>query len=166
MKTSALLGAAAVLLSALVPAAAGAQSKPQAYHVMADVVHVQTCVIQQVFNPGDTIVWRADVTDPAGVRVPADKIAALGITAVVSLKDGTKVPLRFGVHPPVPSAPAHDSYWAGSYHIAADHPTGSLPWTLTVADKAGNTVVFTPIGQSIDASVLTIAQKGAPAPAH
>jgi len=64
---------------------------------------------------------------------------------------------------PFPNPPATDTYWAGSYFIKGDHPTGTLPWTVTVTDAAGNTVNFTPIGQNNGLSVLTIAEK-APAP--
>ncbi len=100
---------------------------------------------------------------PSGVRLTADRIKALGVTAVITLKDGTKVPLAFGVHPPFPNAPATDTYWGGAYFVKGDHPTGTLPWTLTVTDAAGNVVDYTPIGQANGLSVLTIAEK-APVP--
>ena len=48
--------------------------------------------------------------------------------------------------------------------LRADHPTGTLPWTLTATDTQGRTGTFTPVGQASGAAVLTIAQKG-PAPA-
>jgi hypothetical protein len=148
---------------------AGAQTlpggaKPFAYRVVADVVADRVCIPRLTFNPGDTIVWRAEIAGPTGVRVNAAQIKAVGLQAVVTLKDGTKVPLAFGVHPPFPNAPATDTYWSGAYFVKGDHPTGTLPWTLTVTDNAGNTVPFVPIGQANGVTVLTIAEKAAAAP--
>jgi hypothetical protein len=153
------------LIGAGAPLAASAQTKPLPYRLFADVVAARVCVPRTTFNPGDTIVWRAEVQDAAGVRLTADRIKALGLTGTIQLKDGTKVPLAFGIHPPFPNAPATDTYWAGTYYVKTDHPTGTLAWTATVSDSAGNTVSFTPIGQSNGASVLTIAEKGAAASA-
>jgi hypothetical protein len=146
------------------PLVASAQTKPLPYRITADVVAARVCIPRSTFNPGDTIVWRAEIEDAAGVKLTAAQIKALGITAVISLQDGTKIPLGFGVHPPFPNAPATDIYWAAAYFVKADHPTGTLPWTLTVTDAAGAVVSFQPIGQSNGVTVLTIAEKGAAAP--
>jgi hypothetical protein len=162
------LTVACVAFAVTAPGIAGAQTAPSgkalAYRVFADVVAARICIPRSTFNPGDTIVWRAEIQDPAGVRLSDAQIKALGITAAVVLKDGTKVPLKFGIHPPFPNPPATDTYWAGAYFIKSDHPTGTMPWTVTVIDAAGNTVNFTPIGQSNGLSVLTIAEKAPAAP--
>ena len=161
MKKWTLFAALAFTLSgALAPLAAQAQSKPLAYRVTADVVAAKVCIPRLTFNPGDTVVFRAEVADLSGARLDAAKIKALGLTGVVTLKDGTKIPLSFGVHPPFPNAPATDTYWAGAYYIKPDHPTGTLPYTVTVTDAAGNVVNFVPIGQANGLSVLTVAEKG------
>jgi hypothetical protein len=164
MKPWTLLTALVLTAVALAPSAASAQSKPLPYRIYADVVQARVCVPKSVFNPGDTIVWRAEIDDAAGVRLTAAQIKALGIQAVIALKDGTKLPLAFGIHPPFPNAPATDLYWAVAWYVKPDHPTGTLPWTLTVTDAAGNSVGFTPIGQVNGASVLTLAEKGVAAP--
>ena len=165
MKKWTFLAALAFTLSgAIAPLAAQAQSKPLAYRVTADVVAARVCIPRSTFNPGDTIIWRAEVADLSGVRLDAAKIKALGITGVVTLKDGTKIPLAFGVHPPFPNAPATDTYWGGAYYVKPEHPTGSMPWTVTITDAAGNVVNFVPIGQANGLSVLTIAEKGAVTP--
>jgi hypothetical protein len=164
MKTWTMFAALAVVLGGLAPSAASAQSKPLPYRIYADVVAARVCVPRSIFNPGDTIVWRGEVDDASGVRLTAAQIKALGIVATINLKDGTKLPLSFGVHPPFPNAPATDLYWAVAWFVKPDHPTGTLPWTMTVSDAAGNTATFTPIGQSNGASVLTLAEKGVPAP--
>jgi hypothetical protein len=158
---------ACIALGAAAPGIAGAQTTPGkalAYRVYADVVSARVCVPRSVFNPGDTIVWRAEVQDPSGVRLTGAQIQALGIQAVVTLKDGTKIPMKFGIHPPFPNPPATDTYWAGAYFVKGDHPTGTLPWTVSVTDTAGNTVNFTPIGAANGLTVLTIAEKAAAPP--
>jgi hypothetical protein len=143
------------------PAAAAAVPAPPGFRLSADVVAAQICIPQSIFAPGDVIVWRAEVQDNNGVRLLGDAIKARGITAVVTLKDGTQIPLRFGIHPPFKNAPKTDTYWTGSLFVKPGHPTGTLPWTLTVMDSTGAKATFTPIGQSVGLSVLTIAKKAA-----
>jgi hypothetical protein len=165
MKIWAPFAALAVLsLGALSPQVASAQSKPLPYRIFADTVQARVCITKSVFNPGDTIVWRAEVEDASGVRMTADQIKAKGIAGTITLADGTKLPLSFGVHPPFPNAPKTDLYWAAAWYVKPDHPTGTLPWTLTVTDNSGALVTFTPIGQANGASVLTLAEKAVPAP--
>lgn len=153
--------AATAAVAGISPLAARAQSKPLAYRIAAEVVADRICIPQTIFNPGDVIVWRADITDPSGAKIDKVKAAALGLSAVVSLRDGTKIPLAMSVHPPFPNAPATESYWSASWKVQPTHPTGTLPWTLAVTDTAGNQVSFAPIGQGIGLGVLTIAEKGA-----
>jgi hypothetical protein len=165
MKTWAPFAALAVMaVSALAPQAASAQSKPLPYRIYADTVAARVCITRTVFNPGDTIVFRAEVDDASGVKLTADQIKAKGITGTISFADGTKLPLAFGVHPPFPNAPKTDLYWAVAWYVKPDHPTGTLPWTLTVTDSSGAIATFQPIGQSNGATVLTLADKAAPAP--
>jgi|GEM_PF-1501427 hypothetical protein len=139
------------------------------YRVFADVVTsgvgrpgVQgvPCVAQSVFFPGDTIVFRAVIADgPSGTPLSSADIERLGVQAVVTLSDGSRVPLKFESHPPVPNAPVHRSYWAGALHTAPDHPTGTLKWTLNITDKAGHHVTFVPLGQDVGAAVLQLAAR-------
>ncbi len=115
---------------------------------------------QTVFFPGDGIVFRAVITDgPSGIPLSAADVARLGLVATVTLSDGGKVKLSLRAHPPEPQAPVHRMYWAGSIKTAADHPTGTLKWTLTVTDQAGSQVVFEPLGQANNETVLTLAQR-------
>ena len=176
--------ALSLLLVLAAAGAAGAQQAPApnapavmagnaAYRLFADVVTAGVgkpgiqgalCVTQTVFFPGDSIVWRAVIADGAsGTPLTAADVTRLGLTAVVSLSDGTKVPLRLGFHPPPPAVPLHSTFWSGSLSTKGDHPTGTLKWTLTVTDKAGHTATFEPMGQANGTTVLTLAQR-APAP--
>ena len=111
------------------PAMAGGKT----YRLFADVVTsgagrpgVQgaLCVTQTVFFPGDLIVFRSVIADgPTGTPLTAADVARLGLTAVVSLSDGSKVPLRLGTHPPPPNAPLHSTFWSGSLSTKGDHRT-------------------------------------------
>jgi len=146
---------------------AGAQSTA-AFRIMADTVTngenpgVQgvPCVNESIFFPGDVIVFRAAVADGAtGAPLTQEQIASRGVTAVVSV-DGRSIPMRFGPHPPpFVQAPKRAPYWSGTLSITTSHPTGTLPWTLTVSDNTGAKTTYTPIGQDAGISVLTIAQK-------
>jgi hypothetical protein len=141
----------------------------QTYRIFADVVTsgigkpgVQgvNCVAQSVFYPGDTIVFRAVIADgTTGTVLGTADIARLGLQAVVNVSDGTKVPLHFTSHPPPVNAPVHRTYWAASMRTGADHPTGTLKWTLVVTDKNGHTVTFSPLGQDNGAAVLELVQR-------
>jgi len=120
------------------------------------------CVNQSVFFPGDVIVWRAMIADAAtGVELTRDQITQLGLTVTATLADGTKVRLLFGPHPaPFIPAPLRETYWSGPFLIKADHPTGTMTWTLTATDTQGHSATFTPLGQASGAAILTIAAKG------
>jgi hypothetical protein len=159
----------------IAPGATPATTGDAKYRIYADVVTsgigrpgVQgvNCVDQSVFFPGDDVVFRAVIADGAtGKPLSPEDVQRLGVQAVVTLSDGTKVPLRLGSHPPPPNAPVHKIYWAARTPIAADHPTGTLTWTVSVTDKAGHSTTFAPMGQDAGIAVLTIAQKAA-APAR
>lgn len=153
------------------PAPAAAKPVPgtgTVYRIYADVVTSGTskgvqgvaCVQQNVFFPGDVIVWRAVIADAAtGVALTPADVAQRGLQVVATLSDGTKVTLTLKNHPPPPNAPVHESYWSGTLLVKSDHPTGTMPWTLTTTDNQGKTGTFTPPGQASGAAVLTIAQK-------
>jgi hypothetical protein len=159
----------------VVPAAA--QSAPGAamLRVMADVVTsarngkgVQgaICVTQSIFAPGDTIIFRALVSDADGTPLSAVQLTQRGVKVLVTTGEGAKIPLVYEQHPPpqVPS-PNHDMYFAAAYPISRDHPTGTLSWTMTVTDGQGHTVSFTPIGQAAGVTTLQIVSKADPAAA-
>ena len=157
---------------------AAAQTAPAAapLRVQADVVTSAVngkgvqgaiCVQQSVFFPGDTVIFRAVVADANGTALTADQVKQRGVQVVVTTGEGAKIPLVYEMHPPeqVP-APVRAYYFAAAYHIAGEHPTGTLPWTMTVTDAAGHTVSFTPIGgAAAGLGALQIAAKAPPAAA-
>lgn len=158
--------AALAVASAIAPARADSLSGGP-FRVTADTAAANTCVPKNVYTPGEPIVFRAEIADAAtGKRLTGDEIKARGITAVIALKDGSSVKLDYGEHPPFPGVPQKDLYWSGIFPVRADHPTGTLPWTLTVSDSQGRTTTFKPIGQDVGLSVLTLVPRGAPVPAN
>jgi hypothetical protein len=165
----AVFGLAAVTAHAQPAPAKPVPGSGTAYRITADVVTSGTkpgiqgvpCVNQSTFFPGDVIVFRAVIADgPTGVALTPADVAQRGLLAVVTLADGTKIPVTLKNHPPPPNAPAHESYWSGALLIKPDHPTGTLPWTLSVTDNQGRTGTFTPAGQTSGAAMLTIVPKG------
>ena len=144
------------------------------YRIYADTVTSGTdrngmqgapCVNQTMFYAGNVVVFRAVISDAkTGVELTAADIAQRGVKAIVTLSDGTTQTLTMKNHPPPPAAPVHMSYLSGAHFIPADHPTGTLPWTLAVTDSKGNTGSFAPVGQAAGVAVLTIVPK-APAAA-
>jgi hypothetical protein len=119
------------------------------------------CVNETVFFPGDVVVFRAVILDgPSGTPLTQADVASRGVEAIVTTSEGRNIPMRFGLHPPpqaVPNATKRSPYWSGTMPISRDHPTGSLPWSLTVTDKSGQKTTYSPIGQDAGVSVLTIA---------
>jgi hypothetical protein len=168
------IGIAVAALAGLCAAAAPAlaQSAPD-LRVQADVVSSAAngpgvqgaiCVSQSVFFPGSTVIFRAVVSDANGNALTGDQLTARGVKVVATTGEGATVPLVYELHPPpnIP-APARENYFAAAYHISDSHPTGMLPWTLTVTDNQGHTLKFKPIGDNPGNGVLQIAAKAAPA---
>lgn len=167
------IGIAVAALAAMCAAApALAQTAPN-LNVQADIVTgavngpgVQgaICVSQSVFFPGSTVIFRAVVADGSGTPLTGDQLKARGVKVVVTTGEGATIPLVYEVHPPMNiPAPARENYFAAAYHISDSHPTGMLPWSLTVTDNAGHTLKFKPIGDNPGNGVLQIAAKAAPA---
>lgn len=169
------IGLAAAAFAGLCAGAAPAvgQTAPAPLRVVADVVSSAVngpavqgaiCVSQSVFFPGNTVIFRAVVSDASGTPLTGDQLSARGVKVVVTTSEGAQIPLVYQIHPPPPiPAPAREYYYAAAYHISLDHPTGMLRWTMTVTDAQGQTVKFMPIGDNPGNGVLQIAAKAAPA---
>ena len=89
-------------------------------------------MLQSRFRRGEAVAWRTRVLLPDG-RVADDKALT---SLVVELGSGEKVPLEYGPH----GMPPTDYFWANSWTIPANHPTGSLGYKV-VATMADGTVV-------------------------
>lgn len=141
-----------------------AQAAPK-YFVQADVVRGApgaqgaVCVANSVFYPGEQVVWRAKVFDTTtGKELTEAQVKAAGLVLTASLDNGAKATLNYVPHG---SNGKMDLFWAGGWQTTGKTPTGTLKWTVTARDKAGNTATFQPIGQDVGLAVLTIAAKPA-----
>lgn len=116
--------------------------------IQGDMVGEQAgCVLQSQFSQGQVVVWRVAVQDASGERLGDDTITSV----VVTLPDGQAFDLSYGGHPP--PAPT-DFYWATSWAIPDDYPTGTLGYEVTVIDAAGGVHEWAPF--NVVPSLLTI----------
>jgi hypothetical protein len=90
------------------------------------------CVLQSRYRRGEAVAWRMRVLLPNGSVADDKAIKSL----VVELGNGEKVPLEYGPH----GMPPTDFFWANSWTIPANHPTGSVGYKV-VATMADGTVV-------------------------
>lgn len=106
------------------------------------------CVLTNRFPRNSEIVWRARVIDPA-TGEELDDTAVESVT--VELDDGQSLDMRYGPHP---SDEPTDFFWTTSLEVPADHPTGTLGYTITAADTEGRTGSYQPF--EVAPSLLTI----------
>lgn len=105
------------------------------------------CVLASQFKRRELIVWRIRVRDQAGKNLDASDLRSL----VVKLSDGQSFPARFGPHP---REKATDDFWATSWAVPADYPTGSFSYSVVATDTAGGTHSWMPF--KVAPSQLTI----------
>ena len=96
------------------------------------------CVLTSQFKRKEKVVWRVRVYDPA-------KSKQLGKASlqsmVVELPDGKQFKMHYSSHPPKKST---DRFWAVSWDIPADYPTGSFAYKVIATDKGGRKHVWQP----------------------
>ncbi len=108
----------------------------------------KVCVLSSRFAPGEEVVWRIKVFDPAtGDTMDDTQLDSV----VVELPDGQTFDAKYGGHP---GDNATDSFWATSWEIPADYPTGSLPYTVKASATDGRTGEFTEF--NVAPSLLTV----------
>ena len=94
------------------------------------------CVLQSRFKRGEAVAWRLRVLQPNGT--PADDKVLK--TVVVEMGSGEKLPLDYGPH----GNPPTDFFWANSWTIPANHPTGSLGYKIVATMQDGSVVTWEP----------------------
>lgn len=94
------------------------------------------CVLQSRFMRGEAIAWRTRILQPNGT--PADDKVLKSV--VVELGSGQKVPLDYGPH----GNPPTDYFWANSWEIPKNHPTGSLGYKVVATMQDGSVVTWEP----------------------
>jgi hypothetical protein len=115
------------------------------------------CVLQSRFTRGEAVAWRIRLLQPNGQRADNTVVRTLE----VELGNGQKIPLDYGPH----GNPPTDYFWANSWTIPADFPTGSLGYKVHATMTDGSVVTWEPFTRP--ASQLWV-MEGAPrmAPAN
>jgi hypothetical protein len=94
------------------------------------------CVLQSRFMRGEAVAWRTRILQANGT--PADDKVLKSV--VVELGNGQKLPLKYGPH----GNPATDYFWATSWTIPQNHPTGSLGYKAVATMQDGTVVTWEP----------------------
>lgn len=114
----------------------------------------KSCVLQNRYARNSQVVWRARVLDGAdGTQLDDTKLESL----IVKLGDGQTFPMKFGQHP---KGTPTDAFWATSWSVPADYPTGTVSYTITATSKDGATATFEPF--KVASSLLTITNEVLP----
>lgn len=114
----------------------------------AGVPEGQICVLESKFQPGQMIVWRTKVYDPETGEAMGDEELRY---VTIKLPDGESFEAEYGGHPPEEPT---DYFWAASWTIPDDYPTGSLHYKIEARAKDGRTGEFTEF--EVKPSMLTI----------
>jgi hypothetical protein len=108
------------------------------------------CVLDNVYKPGEEVVFRVRVYDPV-TGEQMDNKALSSVT--VSLPDGQSFTANYGAHP---STNPTDHFWTAAWTIPANYPTGTLAYTETATAADGRTGTFDNF--NVQPSLLTIVQ--------
>ncbi len=109
-----------------------------------------SCVLTSQYKRGNQVVFRVRVYDPVTGK-PVDDKALSSVT--IALPDGQTFTAKYGGHPannPV------DSFWATSWVIPDNYPTGTLNYTATAKSTDGRTGTFDNF--NVQPSLLTVVQ--------
>jgi hypothetical protein len=120
----------------------GSKNVPQADAAL------KSCVLSSRYPRNSEIVWRVRVYDPRTAELMDNKALS---SVQVGLANGATVDLNYGAHP---KDPPNEFYWANSWVVPKDAPTGTLRYTITATAADGRTGVFEP--PSVAASLPSI----------
>ena len=95
-----------------------------------------SCVQKNRFPQGESIVWRVRVISPLSGKQLTDKEMK---TVTLTFPDGTTKDMKFGPHP---KGKTDDYFWAASFKIPADYPTGAFKYKLTATSLDGAVGTF------------------------
>jgi hypothetical protein len=107
-----------------------------------------TCVLSSQFKRMEHVVWRVRVLGADGQPVDDKGLKSL----VVQISDGQTFAMNFGPHPRNP--PQTDNFWATSWAIPADYPTGTISYKIVATDLEGNVQEWAPF--NVNLSQLTV----------
>ena len=105
------------------------------------------CVITSQYKRQERVVWRVRVLQDDGQ--PADDKALKSL--IVEIPGGEQFPMHYGDHP---HGEPTDSFWATSWAIPADYPTGTIGYKVIATDMDGSTQEWEPFNVAV--SKLTV----------
>jgi hypothetical protein len=143
--------AALSLVALAAPQMAQAQNGAQKIFFEGDMVNGQgsgpSCVLQNQFKQGQTVVWRVRLLNQSGKRLSDKDVESL----VVELPDGQKFPMRYGPHP---RGKTDDYFWASSWKVPVNYPTGTFSYKVVATGLDGKSHDWAPF--NVDSSELTV----------
>lgn len=146
MRALCLLSVAGVAIGMIgVPGGAFAQGAGGALFFEGDMVRGNTpdgatgpvCVLTSQFKRGESAVWRVRVLNDKGEPVGEDGLKSL----FIEMPGITPVQMGFGWHPRQGKL---DQFWAASWRIPNDYPTGTLGYKIVATTLDGQTVTWEP----------------------
>jgi hypothetical protein len=152
MKTLPILSAAALAAVALL---SNVSAEAKNLFFEGDMVRGSTqdgstgpsCVLTSQYMHKEHVVWRVRVLDETGAALDDKGLTSL----VVELSDGEKFDMHFGKHP---RGKATDEFWATSWGVPDDYPTGTISYKVIATDLDGNAHEWQPF--NVDLSELTV----------
>jgi hypothetical protein len=106
-----------------------------------------SCVLTSEYKRREEVVWRVRVLDETGKALDDSGLKSL----TVILSDGEKIDMGYGQHP---RGKHTDAFWATSWVIPADFPTGSMSYKVVATDLDGQAHEWEPF--NVEPSKLTI----------
>ncbi len=106
------------------------------------------CVLQSRFKRGEGIAWRFRALLPDGSIADDTVLQSL----VVELGSGDTIPMEYGPH----GNPPTDYFWANSWVVPANYPTGTLGYKVIATMQDDSVVTWEPFTRP--ASVLAIVE--------
>lgn len=109
-----------------------------------------SCVLTSQYKSGSQVVFRIRVYDPVTGQ-PMDDKTLSGVT--IALPDGQSFTAKYGGHP---AKTPVDSFWATSWVIPDNYPTGTLSYKANATAIDGRTGAFDNF--NVQPSFLTVIQ--------
>jgi len=106
-----------------------------------------TCVLTSQFKHQEHVVWRVRIVGEDGENLGEDAIESVE----VEIPGGEKFEMEFGTHP---RQNPTDSFWATSWQVPGDYPTGAISYKVIAVDKEGNSHEWQPF--NVANSQLTV----------
>lgn len=106
-----------------------------------------SCVLTSEYKRQESVVWRVRVLNENGDNLDDAGIESLAVV----LSDGEEIAMDFGQHP---RGEHTDAFWATSWRVPADYPTGTIGYKVVAVDNDGETHEWEPF--NVAPSKLTI----------